>query len=212
MSYGNTPSAPFGLQPRYTLGGANWNGQVNQYIIAYAPTVTTYATSIFNGDPVSMNTAGNTGTIIIATAGGAGAGLYSIGVFIGCRYTDANGNLQYSKYWPASTVIAANSTVTADVVDDPNIIMDVQSNANPGAAQNIMNQNANFATGAGSTLSGLSGYMLNIASHATTSTLDLRMMRFVPITGNIASAPFNNVLCAWNTHAYKSVGTLGAVT
>lgn len=206
MAYGTGTNAPFGLQPRYTLGGANWNGQVNQYLIASA-----YATALYNGDPVTFSSGPSAGTIIIGTAG-SGAGLFPVGVFIGVRYTDTNGNLQYSKYWPASTAILANTTAVADVVDDPNIIIDVQSNASPGATQAMMNQNANYVIAAGSTISGLSGTALNIAGHATTATLDLKMMRFTPVTGNITAVAYNNVLCLFNTHAYKSVGTLGAVT
>lgn len=79
-----------GLTPSRTLGSRPDNSALDVYGIASG-----YATSIFLGDPVNLT---SSGTLEVADSGDD-----YIGVFMGCSYTDSAGEVQFSKYWPAST-------------------------------------------------------------------------------------------------------------
>lgn len=197
MAYG--VNAPFGLQPRRYLNGAPWNNATNTYNIA-----TGYATTIYTGDPVYL--ASGTG-LIQAAAGDANP---CIGVFQGCKYYDTNGNFIFSPYWPASTSVLTNTLVEAEVADDPNIIFDIQSSNTTGVTQAQLGLNAVFAIGTGSTISGQSGAVLNLATApATTATFQLKIMRLTPNPSN-GFKGYNNVEVVINNHYYKGgTGTVG---
>ena len=213
MAYGT--NAPFGLQPRMSMTGATWSGQTNDYFIASG-----YATALFQGDPVVGLADGTIGI------GVTGTGI--TGVFQGCKYTDPNGNIIFGAYWPASTVTQGALPATAAVCDDPNILYDIQvSNsanvAGPTIALGSLNANADFAVGGGggnlgprnnpaggSTFTGQSAYYLNFSTIDTTATRSLKIMRFTPVPGNVASVPFNNVLVQINNDISKGgTGTAG---
>ena len=195
MAYG--VNAAFGLKPIRYLNGASWNDAVNEYVIDSG-----YNTSIFTNDPVTF---ANDGTINIGVAGSA-----IIGVFMGCKYIDPNGNYVASPYWPAATSVQAGSSVIAFVADDPNIIFDVQTNSSVGLTQTNIATNANFAAGAGSTVSGQSGYVLDQSTSGTTSTLNLKILRFTQNPINAPGIPYNNAEVMINNHIYKGgTGTTG---
>ena len=125
---------------RHLSGGTN---RSNEYGIASA-----YATNIFKGDLVKLVAAG--------TIEAAAAGNRFVGVFDGVEYTDANGNVVFSQYWPASTVA---TNIKARVYDDPNTVFGVQS-AGSTVAADVGNLGDHVA-GAGSTNTGNSGHELN---------------------------------------------------
>lgn len=100
-----------------------------------------YATNIFFNQSVILNTNGT------VTAGTAAVSL--LGTFAGCRYTDATGKINVSKFWPASTVA---TNITAFVYSDPNIVYEVQCDGS--LAQTAVGDQAditNAATGSTST-------------------------------------------------------------
>lgn len=207
MSYG--VNAPQGLQPRRYLNGATWTQQTNDY-----PILSGYGTSLFVGDPVTLL---NNGTIGIGTAGNA-----IVGVFMGCRYQDINGNYVFSPYWPASTVTwnpggTGNVNAAGVVADDPNILFDIQCSGTAAITGDVntikigeLNYNYNFHSAAGSTISGQSGYYLDLASQATTATLNLKLIKLTPAVNNSFGLTFNNGLVLINNHIYKGgTGTVG---
>ena len=207
MSYGT--NSPQGLQPRMYSTGALWNNQFGQY-----PIKSGYATSLFMGDPVTYL---NDGTIGIGVAGSA-----IVGVFFGCFYQDATGNYVFSQYWPASTVTwnpggTGSVNATAFVVDDPNVLFDVQCSGTALVTghvntiqQSDINYNYNFAAGTGNTGTGQSGYYLNLASQATTATLNLKLIRLTPRVDNSLGQTYNNGLVLINNHYWKGgTGTVG---
>lgn len=237
MAYG--VNAPFGLQPRYYLGGSTWNNQTRQYRITSA-----YGTSLFTGDPVTLLA---NGVIGIATAGD---GNPILGSFQGVEWYDVNGNYNFSAYWTAGTAVQAGGYATAFVTDDPNIIYSIQVsiNGNPanaiGATIADLNSNANWAIGAnpnsfnavngpggaytppsnpltGSTTTGKSAVFLDQATIATgNATRALKIVDFEPNptptqvpyanNGGIITGVFNNVLVIINNHPYKGgTGTVG---
>lgn len=100
--------APAGFRPLRHLGGGT--ARANEYDIASA-----YGSNIFTGDTVLLAT---DGTIQLATNG-----TRILGVFGGVKYTESDGEMKFSRYWPASTV---SSDAKALVYDDPLITFGVQ--------------------------------------------------------------------------------------
>lgn len=93
-----------GLNPARKVGSAPDNKGLSPYSIASG-----YATALGLGDPVKLTT---DGTIVRASNDTDD----SIGVFMGVQYTDSQGDIKITKYWPASTVA---TDITALVLDDP---------------------------------------------------------------------------------------------
>lgn len=218
MSYGT--NAPFGFQPRQYLNGSLWTGQQSEYLINgnLNGTLASYATNIYTGDLVKLAV---DGTIQLAAVGDP-----SIGVFFGCKYFDSSNTLVFKPYWPASTATYAGSNPVAFVIDDPDVLFSAQvlgtgtvtGNINTiniglngnGTYQSELNYNYNIAIGTGNTLSGNSGATANLATQATTATLQLKLVRLEPRIGNTFGLTFNNGLFLINNHIYKGgTGTAG---
>ena len=161
--------AAFGLRANSKLG-SNVNSEgTTEYSIASGA-----SGNIFSGDPVKMM---NTGTILVAAAGDQ-----LLGVFRGCRYTNASGEVIYSAYWPDGTV---SSDAVAFVVDDPNALFEVQSAATGSVVQTVVGNNADIVYAAGSTTDGQSGVEISGTTAATSAQL-----RIVGFSGD----PENNTL------------------
>lgn len=132
---------PRGFWPLYHLTGGTVRSKV--YSIASG-----YNTGIFTGDAVKLVAAG--------TIEAAAAGDRILGVFAGCEYTNASGEVIFSKQWPANTTA---TDIKAYVYDDPNIVFGVQS-AGSTVAADVGNLGDHVA-GSGNTSTGLSGFELN---------------------------------------------------
>lgn len=141
-------NAAFGARPYRHLSGGDPN-RTREY-----PILTGYATSIFTGDWVKL---ASDGTIQQAAAGDR-----ILGLFMGCSYVNAAGEMIFSRYWPAST---AATDIKAEVVDDPQVIFQIMSAGTP--AQTNVGNLADHVVNAGSTLTQLSGNTLS-ATMATT--------------------------------------------
>lgn len=137
-------SAPFGFRPAYHPSGLD---RARRYAIAGA-----YAVNIFKGAPVILNAAGS---VIIGTAA---ADL--LGIFVGCEFIDSTGKPTVSNFWPANQAIQPNTTVTAWVLDDPNIVYEVQ--ADGSIPLTAIGEQADVSNvGAGSAATGLSAATLS---------------------------------------------------
>ena len=151
MAYGT--NAPFGLRPMNSINGGSWTEKVNEYeIYASADGSTTYATSLYTGDPVQWGVSmgatpaanGLIGTIARYNptfADGTPSTFSAVpilGVFMGCRYEAANsiGNTPHisSPYWPASSLVKPGTKVIAYILDDPNVVFDIQVSTHIDAA------------------------------------------------------------------------------
>jgi hypothetical protein len=161
MAYGT--NAPFGLRPMNSLAGGSWTEKVNEYkIYASADGTSTYAVSLFTGDPVQWGTSvvntptttGLVGTIALyaPTFADATPSTFStvpiLGIFMGCRYQAANSvsSTPYiaSPYWPASAQVKPGTSIIAYVLDDPNVIFDIQVSSHINAAANVFVGNPIF--------------------------------------------------------------------
>jgi hypothetical protein len=188
MTYGI--NAPLGLVVSSYYGAAPFTGLIYPYTIT-----TAYAISLFQGDLVTL-----TSGLVARFAAGGGAATPPVGVFQGCTYTDTNGVVQFSKYWPASTAVFAGTTAIANVITDPNIIFTIQANATvtPTTA-NAINKNADisFAT-AGSTSTGQSAMTLDTNTLAATAILPLHIIGFDSVPGNVSGLPYANLFVKLN--------------
>ena len=152
--------AAFGLRPVKMIGGAPWTGGQSRYRIA-----ANYGTSIFQGDMVAQVTGG---TVEVHADGGT---VPIVGVFNGVRYTDPTTKKEtFSNFYPASTNA---SDIEAFIIDDPNVIYEIQGNAAFPIADLFGNFDIVY-TSAGSTVTGISGSELDVATGATTAGLPLK--------------------------------------
>jgi hypothetical protein len=183
----STSKALDGLRPYRKKGaGANTNG-TNIYPIASG-----YAANIFTGDLVK--------TSVGVTHVYAAVTDKPIGVFAGVKY-DKDGSPVWSKYWPTGT---SASNIEAYVIDDANQTYAINSDA-PVTAGDLNTWAMAVTLGAGSTVTGRSGFGLEPSTRASTGAL-------VPIAiikepGNTIGDAFTKVEVRLNNHqtAYVTV-------
>jgi hypothetical protein len=200
-------ASPYGFKAVNEIGGLPYAGSTRTFLIDPAG----YATNIFNGSLVYVNSSGylnlvtadgSDGTTNAFPAGTTLTG--AVGVFVGCSYYNAQGQLIFSQYYPASTT----GVVKAMVVDDPNVVFQVQ--ADGAVAQAKLGENVTLAnaqsTSTGSTTTGNS----NIAVSATskTTTAPFRIVGFVDMQGfSVVGDAKTDILVKWNPgwHTYLNV-------
>jgi hypothetical protein len=165
------PNAPFGFRPvRHQTGGTIRPSE--QYKIANA-----LASNIAVGDPVAKT--GTDMNIQLGVDGVAGASW--IGIFAGCKYRDAKGNIVYSPIWASGQTTFNAEGAQAYVYDDPNIVFAVRASAALNATD--LGQFAGTVATAPNTTLGQSRMALNSAD--ITATLDnMKIVSLLPVVGN----------------------------
>ena len=180
-----TVASPYGLKPVKRADGLPYAGATSQYLIDPAGE----ATNIFTGQVVHL---GTDGYIALSTATGAdgttnalpvGTTLRgSLGVFMGCEYVNAQGQLIHSQYYPSGYAAPTGTQIKAYVVDDPNVLFQAQLDG--AADQGDVGANTFFAaaqsTSTGSTSTGVSTSALDATVVATTAAF--RLVAFVSPT------------------------------
>lgn len=214
MSYGQ--NSPWGLQAIKTTTSGTWNGQTSPYSI-----ISGYGFNIFKGDLVYLQNG------FIRNLADLGDGTWqtaqAIGVFNGCSFvtpTSVNPIDPASPgrpFWPAGTVTPGNVPATCDIIDDPSVIFNVQVNITgasltaPGRTASVGytlvggNPQGNFQTGISTMV--LDGN--TIANGAGSDDLNLRILRFVPVSGNAPPigggvAPYLNLEVMIQNHSFVS--------
>jgi hypothetical protein len=200
-------ASPYGLKPVNELGGLPYAGSTRQYVIDPAGS----AANIYNGSPVYVN---SSGYLAVATATGADATTNGfpvgsantgiVGVFVGCQYINAQGQVIYSQYYPTGTT----GVVNAYVVDDPDVIFQVQSAGQ--VTQAAVGSNLFFSTGAvatGSTSTGNSTASVVAGSSAVTTTAAFRVVGFPNMVGfSVVGDAYTDVFVKINPgyHSYTN--------
>jgi len=183
----------YGLKPVRQLNGSPFINAQNRYRIA-----ANYGTAIYQGDLVIPVTGGG---IERATANTSNA---VVGVFNGCFYTDPTTQKPtFSNFYPG-TVNA--SDIIAMVVDGPDTVYEIKSNASFAVADLFRNYSITNTTG--STKTGISFAQLDVATSGTTGTFAVQAI-------DITQDPFNSdltvsnvgVLVRINNHFYRQGGT-----
>ena len=186
-----TIDAPYGLVPVGLIGGRNYAGGVREMKIA-----NNYGTAIGNGDLVTRVA---DGTIARDGSTTAFAATGTLGVFVGCSYTDPNtGQLTFNNQYPGS--IAADDIV-AKVVDDPDVTFKV-----------AVVSGTTTVAGVGRTLvtkNGRSQLAVLSTSAATTKTLPLKVLDVVEETKD-SDGNFVELIVTYNpAHEASNVTTGG---
>jgi len=189
----------YGLKPVNRLDGLPYAGAIRQIPIAAS-----YATAILNGDTVAVDT---NGYLVAKTTTNTGD---SVGVLVGCAYTNSSGQPVQGQFYPAST-----STTTAlafgYVVDDPNAVFKVvassgQTTVPTAYSRALVGSNVALSVNTGSTITGDSYYGIDGASAGTTATLPIRVVDVVPDTAtgpaNASATTYYEFLVKFNLHQY----------
>lgn len=191
-------SKPTGLTPKRYLGGADWDGKVNFYSIDSGDG-NAYAT----GDPVALSGTGSTGGIPGVTLGTAGNTI--VGVIVSAGGVNPGGGPYLDPNNLNTVKIPATKTQNyyVAVVDDPQVIFEIQEVNGPLAVTDI-GLNANFQYNApANAVNAYSGVLLNATGKATTSTLNLKIIRLVQRIDNALGA-FAKWEVLINNHAYRA--------
>jgi hypothetical protein len=196
----STVAAPYGFRPINLIGGQQFAGSTRKVSIASG-----YATNIFYGDIVALNSSGVlvkvTATGVDGTTNALPAGV--LGIFLGCSYTDPTYGFTSRQYYPASTVAA---DILAFVCDDPDTLF--QAQANGALAQTTLGNNIALVQTAGSTTTGNSAVALLASSAATSTFLPFRIVDFVNNSGSgsIVGDAYTDVIVKFNfgIHSYTS--------
>lgn len=195
-------AAPYGLRPVKRVDGMPYAGAVDEFLIDPAGE----ATNIFNGQVVII---GADGYIAISTATGedittnnlGGSGVGAIGVFVGCEYTNAQGQRIFAQYYPSGTT----GDVRAKVVTDPNVIFQAQLDGS--GAQTVLGNNTFFAavqsTSTGSTQTGNSTSALDATVQTTAAAF--RIVGFASTPGDA----YTDVYVKFNPSAHSYGNNVG---
>jgi hypothetical protein len=155
MANANTP---FGLKPVKMQGSGVLSGGLETMYVPASD-----STALFIGDPViKAGSADANGIPSVTRAATTGAITGVVQGFL----PDATGTVPKSR--------AASTAAYVLVSTDPNMVYEIQNAAGLTAAD--VGLNANLASGSGSTVTGLSGFQLDDATKATTSTLQLKIL------------------------------------
>jgi hypothetical protein len=203
-----TTAAPYGLRPVKRADGMPYAGATSEYLIDPAGE----ATNLFYGQVVHI---GADGYIALSTATGAdgttnalptGTTLTgSIGVFVGCEYVNAQGQLIHAQYYPSGYAAPTGTAIKAYVVDDPNVLFQAQLDG--AADQTDIGANTFFAaaqsTSTGNTSTGNSTSALDATTVTTTAAF-----RIVAAVSPITDA-YPDVLVKFNPGYHSLTNAVG---
>lgn len=158
-------NAPFGLRPIGTVGGSH-SGNLEVFTVPAAD-----GTAIYIGDPVTKTGNGTAQTINGVTYPDCviAATTDIIDGVVVAVLADTEASLPYR---------AASTLRRLLVCTDPNMLYEVQEGTSGTAlTANDVGNNVSLSIVAGSTVTGLSGTIINNATEATTNTLVCKIVR-----------------------------------
>jgi uncharacterized membrane protein len=165
-------SAPYGLKPLKEYGGLPYAGSTSMYTIA-----TGYSTNLYYGDIVQLTANGSIVTCSYSAASSPTAAIAgTIGIFVGCQYTNSMGQIIQSQYWPASTV---SNNAVAYVIDDPRVVFKAVVTGQGTSLANTLNVTVGYVNPA---FVGSNMYPLT-ANLGSTTTGD----SYLALTGGVVS-------------------------
>tara|TARA_R110000824_G_C14953220_1_gene651174 strand:- start:6 stop:608 length:603 start_codon:yes stop_codon:yes gene_type:complete len=197
-----TTASPYGLRPINRVDGMPYAGATDTFLIDPAGE----GTNIFFGQVVII---GADGYIALSTATGAdittnnlgGSGVGAVGVFVGCEYVNAQGQVINAQYYPSGTT----GVVTAKIITDPSVAFQAQLDGS--GAQTVLGANTFFAavqsTSTGNTSTGNSTSALDATVKAAAAAF--RVVGFVSEAGDA----FTDVLVKFNPSAHSYLNNVG---
>jgi hypothetical protein len=186
---------PNGLRPVKHFTGAPYNGQANRY-----SALATDSSVIMVGDIVQLDStdSGNATAYpaVKRLAAGDSSSANAVGVVVG--FTIDPTALNTPQYRAASTAR------TLLVADSPDIVFEINEDADGGALANTsLGLNAAVTTTAGSTTTGSSGMELDASTAATEATLPLKIVGFSDREDNERGVANAKVLVTLNKHLFR---------
>jgi hypothetical protein len=190
-----TVSAPYGLKPVNRIDGMPYAGAIRQIPVAAA-----FATAVFFGDTVAID---STGYLVVSSTTNSGA---IVGVCVGGQYVNSSGQTVQGQYLPASISTATNLAY-AYVVDDPMALFKVavvsSGTTMSSAGRTAVGSNVALVLNAGNTVTGDSAFAVTLTGAGTTATIPIRVIDVVPETATAADT-YTELLVKINTHQYNN--------
>lgn len=190
-----TVSAPYGLKPVNRIDGMPYAGAIRQIPVAAG-----FATAIFNGDTVQID---SDGYLIKSTSTNAGT---IVGVCLGGQYVNSSGQTVQGQYLPASISTSTNLAY-AYVVDDPMALFKVavvsSGTTMSSAGRTVVGTNVALVLNAGNTTTGDSAFAVTLTGAGTTATIPIRVIDVVPETATAADT-YTELLVKINAHQYNN--------
>jgi hypothetical protein len=195
------PNLPRGIIPVQRLDGSPYNGKANIYSVPAA-----YATALFLGQPLIATGASDANGIPVVQTATNGATNQMIGPMVGI--VDGGEPIvtitrDMPVYHPAST---AQYILVAD---DPDLIFEAQEDSVGGniATATAGTKNIDLIAGAGSTVTGFSGWMLDSSTIGTGPTLQMRLIAGVRRANNAmgTTQTLSKWLCKINLHSLRNL-------
>jgi hypothetical protein len=190
MAYPTLDSA-YGFKPINLTGGTSYAGSTRRIPIDSA-----YNVAMFNGDLVTVAANGTATRITTET------GVKIAGVFLGCEYTNANDQLEFSQSYPGTSV----SNAFAVVMDNPSVLCKVAIVTAAGAVDDTLTRaavgsNASIEQALGGVTATGNSRLGMTKTVATTNTLPLRIIDLVEDTKT--SNGYVEAIVKFNTHQYN---------
>jgi len=187
MANSNTP---FGLRPIRHNSGEPYNGSANRYFVPASD-----STALYIGDPVIIAGSADADGVATVTKATAAGGAYMLGPVVSVEQVTRD----------STTYREASTARYVWVADDPDLVFLVQEDGVGGAlAVTDVGLNADWVAGSGSTVTGLSGMMLDTSTKATTATLQLRIQGFNQSVDNEVGSANAKVLVTINLHSRRN--------
>ena len=190
-----TVSAPYGLKPVNRIDGMPYAGAIRQIPVAAA-----FATAVFFGDTVAID---STGYLVVSSTTNSGA---VVGVCVGGQYVNSSGQTVQGQYLPASISTATNLAY-AYVIDDPMALFKVavvsSGTTMSSAGRTVVGTNLALVLNAGNTVTGDSAFAVTLTGAGTTATIPIRVIDVVPETATAADT-YTELLVKINTHQYNN--------
>ena len=171
-----TVSGPYGFQPINRVDGMPYAGATRTYTIA-----SNYNTPIYNGDLVILVTGG---TIEKFTGTDSG---YPLGVFMGCEFTNAQGQRLNGQYYAGTSMTNATAKIVVDGEAAYKVVSTNSSSVVTPSTLASIGANIEIVQGTGSATTGNSGMSVEAGTEATTDTFVIRVIDVVYATSYVSS-------------------------
>ena len=187
-----------GLIPVQHLNGSPYNGAARKY---YVPS--TYAVALYLGLPLIATGASDGNGVPVVAVATAGGGAYTIGPMVGI-VDGGDPVVAITRDMPLYHQASTSQYIL--VADDPDLVFEIQEDSVGGsiAMATAGTKNADFIAGAGSTVTGYSGWMLDSNTINTTNTLQMRLLQGVERPGNIMASANAKWLVNINLHSRRN--------
>lgn len=188
MANSNTP---FGLRPIRHINGEPYSGAATRYYVPASD-----STALYIGDPVIIAGSADADGVATVTKATAAGGAYMLGPVVSVEPITRD----------STTYREASTARYVWVADNPDLVFLVQEDGVGGAlAAADVGLNADWIAGSGSTVTGLSGAMLDTSTKATTNTLQLRIQGFAQSVDNEVGSANAKVLVTINLHTRRNL-------